>query len=160
VVNKKKRGNRLRVEITFRLSPEVLTVADRLVRSLAVRAHGTANYEDAIRPRRGELDVFRRDYTPFAVVALDNLGGQARRRAIIDEARNVLGERLRPDDLKPVSPSKRVPRWRYRLGWALTQARHQSYVKRVPGERGLRVLTPEGKNFAVRVREQIERGEI
>src|SRR5438552_8242368 len=157
---KKKRGTRLRIEVTFRLSPETETLADWLVRALERRANGTGNDDDVTRPRRGELDVFRGDYTPFAVVALDNLGGQARRRAIIDAARNVLGERLRPDDLRPVSPGKRVPRWRYRLGWALTQARHQSYVKRVPGERGLRVLTPEGKNFAVRVREQIERGEI
>jgi Mrr N-terminal domain len=162
--NKTKRGNRLRVEVTFRLSPETVTLADRLVRLLEERANGTrsapANNEDATRPRRGELDVFRRDYTPFAVVALDNLGGRARRRAIIDEARNVLGERLRPDDLKPVSPGKRLPRWRYRLGWAITQARHQLYVKKIPGERGIRVLTPEGKQFVATVRDRIDRGEL
>ena len=93
-------------------------------------------------------------------VALDNLGGRARRRTIIDEARNVLGERLRPDDLKPVSQGKRLPRRRYRLGWALTQARHQHYVKKVPGERGIRELTPEGKQFAATERDRIDRGKL
>jgi len=73
---------------------------------------------------------------------------------------DVLGKRLRPDDLKHVSERKRLPRWRYRLDWGITQARHQGYVERVPGERGIRVLTPEGKHYAVEAREKFDRGEL
>jgi hypothetical protein len=120
--------------------------------------NSASDLPESARPRRGELDVFRGDYVPFAVAALDNLHGRARRKSIIDEARQLLGARLKTDDFKRVSERKRLPRWRYRLGWALSQARQRGYLKKVAGERGVRVLTAEGKPATAR--ERIARKEI
>src|SRR5437879_3727581 len=93
-----------RIEITVRLSPRTAKLMERAIQVLGARPNGTPSgstaeiRQEKTRARRGELDVFRGDYVPFVVVALDALKGRARRKVIIDEAQTWLGDRLRSDD--------------------------------------------------------------
>jgi hypothetical protein len=154
----------MKVEVTVNLSTEFAAILTKLVgeRHGALNGHDERQASDRVtkrvRVRRGELDIYRGPYTRFAVVALDDLGGRAHRRDIFNRGKELLGNQLRPEDEKPISERKPYPRWRYRLGWALTIARHRGYMRPEGKKTGMWQLNPQGKRAADKYRRQIQSG--
>lgn len=112
-------------------------------------------------------EIKQHDYTPYVMLALAQLGGKARRETVVERVGEMLKDKLKPCDLRPmykgphgidVAPvgyaGSTWPVWENKADYAFKFAGLEGLMVH---QGGFHIITPEGEKYVAQYDESLLR---